>query len=350
MSFCFGDQIEEHSRKVLRSLSSYQIYATTVLERYYTTLKGLHSKYLSDFLQSYADEKNCIIKNQEFLNAIVANHIDSDSMSHDFDSVNTEYPKSLLKQFMREWSTEGTQERKESFGLILDTLTTMFPTQVKRSQIKVLVPGAGLGRLPYEIIKLGFECQGCEFSEYMLIGSDWILNQAITKYEIFPFIHQRINLKSRSDVIKAVIIPDEFPSLVLGGYEGMDIGSFSMVAGDFLSCYSNGSEKASWHAVVTSYFIDTANNIIDYMEEIYRLLKEGGCWINYGPLLYHFDSHPTEKSVELPLDEILKIAKLIGFKIQGQIDGVKFCKSSYCQMKQSMMKTGYENAFFVAFK
>lgn len=106
MSFCFGDQIEEHSRKVLRSLSSYQIYATTVLERYYTTLKGLHSKYLSDFLQSYADEKNCIIKNQEFLNAIVANHIDSDSMSHDFDSVNTEYPKSLLKQFMREWSTE----------------------------------------------------------------------------------------------------------------------------------------------------------------------------------------------------------------------------------------------------
>lgn len=112
----------------------------------------------------------------------------------------------------------------------------------------------------------------------------------------------------------------------------------------------NPFQVASWHAVVTSYFIDTANNIIDYMEEIYRLLKEGGCWINYGPLLYHFDSHPTEKSVELPLDEILKIAKLIGFKIQGQIDGVKFCKSSYCQMKQSMMKTGYENAFFVAFK
>ena len=201
----------------------------------------------------------------------------------------------------------------------------------------------------------------------MLLGSDWILNRAMTEYEIFPFIHQRINLKSQSDIVEAIVIPDEFPTLVLEEYTEDDNGekmrespgAFSMVAGDFLTCYSDDVERGidhgsfqpgSWDVLVTSYFIDTANNIINYMERIYQLLKEGGCWINYGPLLYHFDGHPTEESIELPLDEVLSIAKQIGFKLQNDLANLRFLRGFYCQLGPSMMKTEYENAFFVAFK
>jgi carnosine N-methyltransferase len=45
------------------------------------------------------------------------------------------------------------------------------------SAVSVLVPGAGLGRLAFEIANLGFKCEGNEFSLYMLMASNFILNK-----------------------------------------------------------------------------------------------------------------------------------------------------------------------------
>lgn len=44
-----------------------------------------------------------------------------------------------------------------------------------------------------------------------------------------------------------------------------------------------------WDAVLTCFFIDTAQNIVSYIETIATLLREGGVWINIGPLLFHFE-------------------------------------------------------------
>lgn len=43
--------------------------------------------------------------------------------------------------------------------------------------IKVLVPGAGLGRLAYELAYRGYSCQGNEFSVFMLFASNFVLNR-----------------------------------------------------------------------------------------------------------------------------------------------------------------------------
>lgn len=48
--------------------------------------------------------------------------------------------------------------------------------------VKVLVPGAGLGRLPYEIAKSGYTCQGNEFSLFMLFTSNFVLNKLVYIY------------------------------------------------------------------------------------------------------------------------------------------------------------------------
>lgn len=70
----------------------------------------------------------------------------------------------------------------------------------------------------------------------------------------------------------------------------------------------------SFDAVVTCFFIDTAHNVIEYLEVISKVLRPGGLWINLGPLLWHWaDSGPDEMSLELPLSEIHRLAQLMGF-------------------------------------
>ena len=49
-----------------------------------------------------------------------------------------------------------------------------------------------------------------------------------------------------------------------------------------------------WDCVVTCFFIDTAHNVIEYIECISKILKKGGVWINIGPLLYHYTEQMNE--------------------------------------------------------
>ena len=67
---------------------------------------------------------------------------------------------------------------------------------------------------------------------------------------------------------------------------------FSMVAGEFVEVYSKYSD--SWNVVVTCFFLDTAHNVMEYIECIHKILKKGGIWINLGPLLYHYSEQPNE--------------------------------------------------------
>ena len=51
-----------------------------------------------------------------------------------------------------------------------------------RGEVNVLVPGAGLGRLSYEVAKRGFSCQGNEFSLFMLFASNFVLNRYVLSF------------------------------------------------------------------------------------------------------------------------------------------------------------------------
>ena len=47
-------------------------------------------------------------------------------------------------------------------------------------------------------------------------------------------------------------------------------------------------QVGQWDAVATCFFIDTAHNVVEYLEIISRCLRPGGVWVNFGPLLYHW--------------------------------------------------------------
>lgn len=91
--------------------------------------------------------------------------------------LDTERVVITLKQIVRDWSSEGKEERAACYDPIVGALTDYYKDHKDWSKIKVLVPGAGLGRLTYEIAHRGFFCEGNEFSYFMLIGANFILNK-----------------------------------------------------------------------------------------------------------------------------------------------------------------------------
>lgn len=252
--------------------------------------------------------------------------------------------RSTLKLYIRDWSIEGEKEREMCYAPILSELQRYFPNREEYVKgISVLVPGAGLGRLMYEIAKLGFKSQGNEFSYFMLLCSDYILNKTTDKneYVIQPLIHSFSNVYKEDSPFKLISIPDESLFEELSKTE---TGEMSMVAGEFVRVYK--SQVGVWNSVVTCFFIDTANNIIEYIETIHLILKQGGVWINLGPLLYHYTEIESECSIELSWEELKHIILKYGFRIEKEEDR----ECTYSTVQDSMMKTIYRCIFFIAIK
>ena len=162
------------------------------------------------------------------------------------------------------------------------------------------------------------------------------------------------------------------PATLLGGPLADSVGDrFSMSAGDFRSSYNTPESREKFDVCATVFFIDTAPNVIVYLKTIHNLLTAGGVWINFGPLLWHFEDHHGRPkgnnksnldvnindeeleavgrsgSFELCLDEILVLVGKCGFRIEKIRDG---CHTAFAGDENSMLKHQYESAFWVAVK
>ncbi|ETW77530.1 hypothetical protein HETIRDRAFT_327542, partial [Heterobasidion irregulare TC 32-1] len=259
--------------------------------------------------------------------------------------------RSTLKQFVRDWSQEGREEREASYTPLKDALVEHFsdiPVEERRN-LHVLVPGAGLGRLAFDVAKLGFACQGNEFSHYMLLSSYFILNctDTINQYTLYPYVHSFSNLPDRAAILREVKIPDVLPGGLAPG------SNFSLVAGDFEEIYGsdsddeNGPYSGPWDAILTCFFIDTAKNIVNYLRIIHKILAPGGVWINLGPLLWHFENNSSnDPSIELDLEEVKELARTIGFEIKNE----RTISTTYVNNQDSLLGYVYHAAFWIATK
>ena len=63
-----------------------------------------------------------------------------------------------------------------------------------------------------------------------------------------------------------------------------------------------------WDCVTTCFFIDTAHNIIEYVE-----------FSPLGPLLYHFEDIPNEDSFEISYADLRTIILSCGFRIEVRL-------------------------------
>jgi carnosine N-methyltransferase len=76
--------------------------------------------------------------------------------------------------------------------LVKNEIERLFPVCELRPSIQVLVTGAGLARLAWDLRKMGFSVTGNEFSYFMLLTSNFILNACQQVFSTFsiplPFI------------------------------------------------------------------------------------------------------------------------------------------------------------------
>lgn len=116
-----------------------------------------------------------------------------------------------------------------------------------------------------------------------------------------PFIDSLSHHATTANMVRPVHVPEK----------NFDASSVLMVEGDFTQIFSTANEKGQYDVIITHFFIDTARNLMGYFETIHQLLRQGGFWINFGPLLY--GSGPF---VQLSLDEIVLVSEAMGFDFE----------------------------------
>lgn len=286
--------------------------------------------------------------------------------------------QSTIRQFYRDWSAEGRTERQQCYWPVLQDLSELFAHIRDKGSVKVLVPGAGLGRLVFEICTAGYQVEGNEISYHQLLASSWILNhtQRREQFDLYPFALTFSNHMNRADQLKVVKVPDVHPCTELGNASTeMQTHAFnrmSMTAADFVTLYAKEEHEGVYDAITTVFFLDTAPNVIRYVETIRSCLKRGGVWINLGPFLWHFEEggpsggdggsdqgrsgHASKQplgigeagSVELTEEEVVALVQQMGFsmeKHEHRSEG-----SGYIQDPRSMLRNVYTASHWVARK
>merc|ERR1712228_183038 len=133
-------------------------------------------------------------------------------------------------------------------------------------------------------------------------------------------------------------VPDVSPSTLMKHIADLNRHDLlSMVAGDFCEIYSRAEQHLQWNVIASCFFIDTAHNILEYLDIFSKCLVLNGYLINLGPLLYHFEDG-NDPSIEMTYDEIMRLLPVFGFKIIYERQKGDAIKCGYAQNRNSMMK------------
>ena len=201
--------------------------------------------------------------------------------------------RSALREYINKKDTESATTRRE---------------QQQQQSLSILVPGAGLGRLAWELAILdGHHVQALEVSLGMAAAASFVFHkqqqqqqqQDEEQVKLCPYLHDGFqNQVHADDRYESVVIPDvkDLWSTRTDHSETCVTGTLSYTVASFESLSTLPEMKASFDAIVTCFFLDTATNLFQYLDIIQDMLKddddnnnEGGSslWINVGPLQWH---------------------------------------------------------------
>ena len=276
--------------------------------------------------------------------------------------------QAVLLRLMREWSDQGESERKVCYDLIISHLNETNPDKVSRQTVKVLVPGCGIGRLVFELVMQGYWTQGNNSDHHALFVSNFILNhcQFPHNYSIFPFLATSASSSTkRQNQIRPVTIPDVSPTGEIISAMEKETGTevkipfdelMSITAGSFTDLYGPGfnddansasqeirsQSQGEFDVVVTESFLNDSS-VIDSIRTINNVLKQGGKWINFGPLLLR----SGENRLDLSREDLFELVTKLGFEFTTKQSDIE---STYCEDVRLLDSVIYKCDFWVCKK
>ncbi|CEL52054.1 UPF0586 protein [Rhizoctonia solani AG-1 IB] len=378
--------------RALRSYSRYEFLARSELSskrRGLSDLRGRHARIANEVGYSKKLDR---FREAVSMNNLIASKIVRHSMlqrdtlpsdigalsAYDANGWSDDGPTDLsrvveaLKHCVRDWSADAYEERTRVFAPILDVLRQVPVHQ--RGDTKVLVPGAGLCRLAWEIARMGFDVTANEVSSYMTLPLRMLLDETATPaigcHTVCPHYSWFSHTRSNDNLFQSAVFPDTLPrtdkeNALVDCHSFEDTadeasgklyapgGKFDLIESDFLSLSSPGRSGATdesatqdflqagplsvvpvqprdrgYDFIVTLFFIDTSTNILAYLDQIHALLRSSrgstvttsgvsssatGTWINLGPLLW-----PPGASLEPSLEEVLAFSERVGLSVVGE--------------------------------
>lgn len=213
---------------------------------------------------------------------------------------------SIFLHLFRDWSLYCDHVTDTVYLRVVESLQKALPLDGKGSLPKVLVPGAGLGKLAHEIMSAGYQVESNEFSPLFVTATDWAFNKLEKELAVYPLAH----IFSENNEPKDQYTRTTIRSPRLEAQRRWGGRTMRMTVGDFVSLYKTGGPvHQQFDAIVTCFFIDTCDDLLDYIQTLDQLLAPGGVWVNLGPLNYK-----NNVRLKLAWSEIEQVFEQMGYE------------------------------------
>jgi len=331
----------------LRTMEYYTYHNKWQIDKINYDYYYLDKKYLSKMTYDYKTRvkrlEEAMAQNQIFLSEISKkyqpdpsylknyNQKELDDLSYnDYSILNY----AVFMYIARDWTDNRKKEREIHYNPIIDAVKKYVP-----EKSKILLPGAALLRLGYELALLGYNIDANDFNFMNVIICDYLFNYSkLNQFTFQPLIRSFSNYLTEDAVFRKYSFPDENINL-----EGK--GQIVLEAGDFTKMYND--KPNTYDCVITCFFIDTAKNVIEYISIIQNVLKRDGIWINFGPLSYHWVGYQNIPTIELPYDKLKEVIIEYGFEY---VHEEKNKNVIYCEIEDFMKNDHFNCVFFIAKK
>lgn len=211
-----------------------------------------------------------------------------------------------ISHLSRDWNSNFSKETETLVDYVLERIESCKFSDNKKTLI--LVPGPGVGQIPYSIAKQfpQYQVESIEWSALMYLCNEFALNYN-KDIKIRPFAQYYSSQTSETNQTRSFTIP-------LSKVQKLD--NLSVKYGDFRKYTSNIGNEYDNIVICTVYFMDTAENIFEYLQKIENVNIQRNNdatqtinWINIGPLKYG-----TRPIVQLTAEELKKLRKIRGWK------------------------------------
>lgn len=341
---------------VIREMLDYAKNCSPIITSLEKTFSKLPQKHLDKLPFNYKERiekvKNGIQLNQYFYNKVASLYVnDFNHLTYSKDEYEKHryFEQFLIRLFfmsclMRDWTLESKPERDNNYGNVLKEVKKYFnyddKNLMKNNNFKVLVPGTGCSRMTFELAKRGFEVEANDFCFIYILCDDYLFNYSHkNEFQFCPSIHSFANSYTEAAVMKKYSFPDVDIREELKQSGAKPI---TFIKGDFLLKYKGIKDK--FDLIVTLFFIDVSKNIVEYVEIMHDLLKQGGVWVNLGCLDYfHSRNH---NSIDLTWDELRLVIQNYDFDLKNEV--MDFVP--YGVKQGSAVSDSYGTVFFTAVK